>query len=98
MVVRVEAQMVTVVPSALVRVAEDGVGFADAHEARGCVRVGRVVVRVVAFGEDVEGSRWASMLRWEAQRRVLGLGGCGGVMAHFLISDGEAFNGTFNVS
>lgn len=35
---------------------EDGVGFGDAHEAVGGVRVGGVVVGVVGFGEVVEGS------------------------------------------
>jgi hypothetical protein len=50
-VVRVD---LAVVARALVGVAEDGVGLADAHEAGGRVRVRGVVVGVVAFGEEVE--------------------------------------------
>ena len=47
---------ITVVARALVGMAEDGVGFADAHEAGRGVRVGGVVVGVVPLGEGVEGS------------------------------------------
>jgi hypothetical protein len=57
MVVRVaQTHHVAVVARALVGVGEGRVGLADAHEAGGRGGVGRVVVWVVAFAEEVEGS------------------------------------------
>jgi len=50
------AEDVAVVAGALFGVAEDGVGFGDAHEAPGGVRVRGVVVGVVGFGEGEVGA------------------------------------------
>lgn len=63
-VVRIEeAGVLAVVPGALVCMAKNRVGLANAHEPGRRVRVGWVMVRVMALGEDVEGSFCLSYVR-----------------------------------
>lgn len=54
--VMVSAHNISVVAGALLGVAKYGVRFAYAHETAACVRIRRVVIRVVSFGQSVEGS------------------------------------------